>query len=458
MAASGFPPQAMAEEHLGRFTSYILLCLAMDALLLSAALGLSIVLHAEFSRWIASLYPIHALAWSKPNAFYVLGLAIILSTFVYEGIYRHGLPALDRTEALTRGLSLSFFFLISISFIVHQSDAISRFLIFITYFVSLILLVLCRPHLENYIARMTDIHPSVHIYSPNSMNADSLHVLRAQGFRFETARRSHEQEHAGAALVAMDSPECQLNLTRLELAHSEVGILPPLDRITPMGARPLNIRGGQIFVITHPLNKRCNRWLKRGTDMALSGLLLITLSPIIFTIMAALWLQSRGSAFYRQRRLGWHHRPFHIWKFRTMMDGADGKLVELLQRDPLLSDEFRKTWKLKNDPRVTPLGKWLRKTSLDELPQLWNVLRGDMSLVGPRAIVESELQVYGQAHEIIKTVRPGMTGIWQTSGRSDASYASRRDFDLYYVRNWSLWLDISLLIKTLQVVTLPGGY
>ena len=150
-------------------------------------------------------------------------------------------------------------------------------------------------------------------------------------------------------------------------------------------------------------------------------------------------------------------RRFRAWKFRTMHMNADALLQEHLERDPALRAEWEKDHKLKNDPRVTWIGKILRKTSLDELPQLWNVFCGEMSLVGPRPIVDAEIPKYGDHYDQYEKVPPGITGLWQISGRNNTSYEERVAFDAFYVRNWSPWFDLYILACTVKVVLRGEG-
>jgi lipopolysaccharide/colanic/teichoic acid biosynthesis glycosyltransferase len=162
---------------------------------------------------------------------------------------------------------------------------------------------------------------------------------------------------------------------------------------------------------------------------------------------------------YSQPRIGKDRRVFRAWKFRTMMPEADGLLEEFLERNPARRLEWRVNRKLQNDPRLTPVGRFLRQFSLDELPQLWNVFAGQMSLTGPRPIAADELVRYGEGIELYTKVLPGITGLWQVSGRSDTTYDERVRLDEYYVRNWSVWMDLWILGRTLRcVITRRGAY
>lgn len=197
--------------------------------------------------------------------------------------------------------------------------------------------------------------------------------------------------------------------------------------------------------------------LKRALDWTLMALGSPFVASLIALIAVLVKLDSPGPVFYRQKRVGHNGHLLWVWKFRTMVANADELLEDFLQFDESLRIEWEATHKLKDDPRVTPIGCFLRKTSLDELPQLWNVLRGEMSLVGPRPIVKDEIQHYATSYRLYTQVRPGLTGLWQISGRSDTSYSYRVSLDEYYVRHWSIWMDLYILIRTLWVVVKGSG-
>lgn len=192
------------------------------------------------------------------------------------------------------------------------------------------------------------------------------------------------------------------------------------------------------------------------------SLILLAAPYIILAFLVLVILikvDSPGPVFYRQTRIGRFGRKFPVYKFRTMAQNADKVLRDYLDKYPELEAEWLATHKLKNDPRVTRLGAVLRKLSLDELPQIWNIIIGDMSLVGPRPIVDAEVEKYGRCFELYIQVRPGLTGLWQVSGRNNTTYARRVELDEYYVRNQSLKLYLHILVKTVSVViTRDGAY
>ncbi|MFN3698979.1 MAG: sugar transferase, partial [Dictyoglomus sp.] len=194
-------------------------------------------------------------------------------------------------------------------------------------------------------------------------------------------------------------------------------------------------------------------YLKEIIDILLGTLGLIVFSPLFLIISILIKLDSKGPVFYKHLRVGRHGRPFYLWKFRTMYKDAD----KILDRYPELKREFEKEFKLKNDPRITKIGRFLRKFSLDEIPQIFNILKGEMSIVGPRPVTFKELEKYGSYADEILRVKPGLTGLWQVSGRSDVDYSQRVKFDLYYIQNWSVLLDIKIILKTIPSVLFGKG-
>ena len=200
---------------------------------------------------------------------------------------------------------------------------------------------------------------------------------------------------------------------------------------------------------------RYGRTLKRIGDVVFSLLVLTLGSPIFILIGILVKLSSPGSIFYIQKRVGRNYREFGCIKFRTMYQDADELLPNLLKKYPLMRKEFEQDFKLRHDPRITKLGRFLRRSSLDELPQFFNVLKGEMSVVGPRPIVSNEINKYSLFMEEVISVRPGLTGLWQVSGRNNLSYKKRVQLDLVYARNRTFLLDLEIIILTLGVLLFP---
>jgi lipopolysaccharide/colanic/teichoic acid biosynthesis glycosyltransferase len=206
-------------------------------------------------------------------------------------------------------------------------------------------------------------------------------------------------------------------------------------------ARPLSING-----------------LKRALDVLIAVSVFVFVSPLMLALAIAIRLTDGGPALYKQLRVGYGGRPFTVYKFRTMVQGADEMLPNLLARDPRAAEEWVRSQKLREDPRVLgAVGRFLRVTSLDELPQLFNIMRGEMSVVGPRPIVAAEVVKYRSYFRYYKAVRPGVTGLWQVSGRNNVSYAKRVRLDAAYARKWCLALDFWILWRTVPAVIMRRG-
>lgn len=201
------------------------------------------------------------------------------------------------------------------------------------------------------------------------------------------------------------------------------------------------------------------KFTKRIIDIigSIIGILILIPTALIIYLARKVLKEDKGPLFYEQLRYGKNGKVFRLYKFRSMCIGADKKLKEYLEDNDEAREEFEKTHKLQNDPRITKIGNFLRKSSLDELPQMINILKGDMSFVGPRPVVEKEVEEYGTNKDKFLSVRPGLTGYWQVNGRSNTTYEERMKMELYYVDNCSLWLDIKIFFKTFITVFKKEG-
>jgi undecaprenyl-phosphate galactose phosphotransferase len=235
--------------------------------------------------------------------------------------------------------------------------------------------------------------------------------------------------------------------------------LPQMEIFPVFGSHSVSVGHFGGLEMVNRTRMKALRWEKDILDWIATLIVLVLTSPLMVVIALLVKTTSSGPVFYKAKRLGKKGRPIEVYKFRSMYADADERLERLLRENTELAREFKSNFKLRNDPRVTPLGKFLRRTSLDELPQLLNVFKGEMSLVGPRPIVDQEVKYYAGNYEVFSSVKPGITGLWQTSGRSDSSYDERVGFDVYYVLNWSPWMDIWILIRTaFCVITMKGAY
>ena len=236
-----------------------------------------------------------------------------------------------------------------------------------------------------------------------------------------------------------------------------IDYMPTAHAFPIFGARAVSFDGIGGLEMVNQGRMKVKRVQKLIVDGMFSFVAFVALSPLFVAIPLLIKMTSRGPVFYRHKRLGMNGREIRIWKFRSMYSDADIRLKKILANNPKAVEEWESNFKLKDDPRVTLFGRLLRKTSLDELPQLFNVFSGDMALIGPRPIVEKEIQHYGDAYKVFSSVRPGITGLWQVSGRTDTGYERRVALDAYYVLNWSPWMDLWILIRTVFAVLLMRG-
>ncbi len=269
--------------------------------------------------------------------------------------------------------------------------------------------------------------------------------------------REHGINHAIVAFPDLAGSELAQLIRNHARDFRRVLVIPNLDGLSSLGVASRDMNGVLGLQITQGAASRSRLALKRAFDCASTSIAMFLLLPPLFALWLAVRISSPGPVFYGQRRIGKNGAEFTAWKFRSMHPRADELLAAHLAANPELKEEWERDHKLKNDPRVTGIGRLLRKTSMDELPQLWNVARGDMSLVGPRPIVRAETARYGEHLDAYLSVRPGITGLWQVSGRNNTTYEERVRYDEYYVRNWSVWLDLYILARTVRTVVLSEG-
>lgn len=274
-------------------------------------------------------------------------------------------------------------------------------------------------------------------------------------------RRQQNIVLAHAAIIAMPNLSGHETVNLIEdclTQYRRVVIIPDIAEVPSLWVKPRDMVGMLGLEIPSNLIDPLARISKRSFDMAFALLTLPLWLPIGAVLAAAIWIEDRSNPFFIQKRIGHNGRKFQAWKFRTMHPDAEALLQKKLREDPALAEEWSNNFKLKKDPRITMVGRFLRRTSLDEIPQLINILRGEMSLVGPRPLpAYHHEELPARARELRERARPGMTGLWQVSGRSEAGHAGMPKWDTYYVRNWSVWLDIVIFIRTIRTVVSGHG-
>lgn len=368
-------------------------------------------------------------------------------------------------------------------FFQKQGEEVSRLVIFIALFLSLPLIPLNRMFVKKLLVRFKLWGVPTVVYGDAATSRTIVKSLKEnKGFGYVpvgvfNSRLFHQIEEiegvpivggsrgfAGSAPVAILAVPGIERERLVELLdgplsfYRHVIIIPNLFEVQSLWVKTRDLGGVLGLEVSRNLLDPFASKTKRLFEYAAVLLSAIFWFPLCATLGILIWLENRASPFFLQERIGENGCKFKTWKFRTMIPNAEAVLREKLAEDEALRLEWEANYKLKNDPRITKIGAILRKTSLDELPQLINVLRGEMSLVGPRPLPDyHHNELNSQTKSLRERVRPGLTGLWQVSGRSDAGTLGMQRWDTYYVRNWSVWLDIVILVRTIQTVIKGGG-
>ncbi|MCX6082321.1 MAG: undecaprenyl-phosphate galactose phosphotransferase WbaP [Chloroflexi bacterium] len=409
---------------------------------------------------------------------------MVLILFSRKGLYPAvGMHYVDELGQIVSSTSLAFLVMISVTFIFKNTQYYSRLILIIAWALSLVFIPLIRYVLRRILIRWQLWGEPVVIigeYSSATKLCEYFTLNSGLGLRpvavfrddnssdkkpmdfNETERLAKIQASKYSiktALIVIDNlNDIDLLVERFRNVFQRLILIKDkqgrfgLDSLVSLDF--LDILGLQV---KNNLYSASAKFLKRFIDVLVTVFGIVILSPLLFLIAIMIKIDSPGKVFYRQIRLGKQGRPLVLLKFRTMHQNADDLLSNELARDPKLKNEWDRYQKLKIDPRVTRVGRILRKFSLDELPQLWNVVRGEMSLVGPRPIMVSQREIYGKIIQDYVQVAPGITGLWQVSGRNQTTFLRRAELDREYIQRWSPWLDIFILLKTIKVVLLQNG-
>lgn len=458
----------------------VILTLVGDALALFCAAGL-----AMWLRYMGNGYvdvAVYLQLW--------LSIIVFWALFAAQGLY----PGLllsppDELKRLSQGVTLGFLLLAMGTFLSRQGHLYSRGVFLLAWIFALFAVPLMRSFLRRlgYILRIwgypavifgagetgtivaqtllkrprLGLRPVLMLDDDPQKIGSSVHGVSVLG-PLDLDLSSWLHTDRAVAIIAMPGISPQRLKTIMEsytLTFSRVILIPDLFGVTSLWVSAFDLDGILGLDIRQKLLDKRRQFIKRVMELVIIILALPLVLPLVLIISVLIKLDSRGPIFFRHQRIGFGGQDITIWKFRTMVPNADQRLQTCLAADPNLRQEWSSYQKLRHDPRVTRMGRFLRASSLDELPQLYNVLRGDLSLVGPRPIVWAEVEKYQEGFELYKRVRPGLTGLWQISGRSSTSYKLRVNLDGYYVRNWSVWFDIYILAKTpLQILGRKGAY
>jgi Undecaprenyl-phosphate galactose phosphotransferase WbaP len=410
--------------------------------------------------------------------------------FSYEGLYTKRFSFWDEIKALWLAAFFSTAGIFTIVSVGKLTDSISRTVIVLMGALSIIASPLIRRLVKRILRRFGLLKRRVLILGAGATGTLIASALRREpnygyeviGFLDDDAEKTGmkidgAKVHRGVDRAADYLRAC--NITDLFIAMPGAGkerlqglindlqhkverifFVPDIFGVAVLGTNLQHFSNEEAFALElrNNLAEPLNIIFKKLFDVVVSILLLPVFFLLIAVIAIFLKLDSPGPIIFSQERIGKNGRTFRCFKFRTMYADAGERLKGLLEGDSAAKEEYGKFWKLRNDPRVTRVGRFLRATSLDEVPQILNVIRGDMSLVGPRPVTREEIdKYYGESAGLCLSVLPGMTGLWQVSGRSNTSYDYRIALDTWYVRNWNLWLDIVILLKTVGVVLKKEG-
>ncbi len=403
--------------------------------------------------------------------------------FFYEGLYPSvGISFWEEMKGLIKGDAIAFIVVIILTFITRTSIHFSRPVISMAFILSLIIIPLLRRVARSFLRSVGLWTKEVVLVGTNpaigqvmcNLEKHPDWGLRTAGVVMPEGEPAPERLKVLGAIERMEDIKLKSDevivampeLSRQRLSEvveksariaPVVKVVPDLYGLASAGVQTHDLDGMLLLEMEDRLARPRNRAIKRAFDIAVSSICLILLSPVFMLVALIIKLDSSGPVFFGHERIGKGGKPFRCYKFRTMVSNAAEVLEQLLENDPEARSQWEKDFKLKHDPRITRIGRFLRKTSLDELPQLWNVLKGEMSLVGPRPIITEEVEKYGDKSRYFFKVIPGITGLWQVSGRNDIDYNERVMLDEYYAKNWSLWLDIEILIRTFGAVLKRQG-
>ena len=461
----------------------ILLLFFGDILAILAIFRISILLRESVLPRLVPGMPAPTYSLRNYSWIFVVWLLIM----IYEEGYSKRFALWDELKFIWKSSFFSAVAIFTMLFIMKRGHEYSRALIITMTLMTMVLFPLARIYFKRLLYSMGLMRRKILIIGsgPSAANActaimnepnlgyeiagfvdDSPRCREICGFKVRQGIEKVERYIKSAAVhdVAIAKPELdKAALTRLinHIQHKAENTLyiPDITGIAVSGTELRHFFREQTMIIeiknnlANPLIYLVKRLIDYLAGMAITALLL----PLMFAIALLIRLDSKGPAILRQKRLGKRAKGFYCYKFRTMHPDAEESLRKILESSTAAREEYEKYWKLTDDPRITRIGKILRKTSLDELPQILNVMRGEMSMIGPRPYLPREWEYIKEESPVIHALPPGITGLWQVSGRNNQDYNFRITMDSWYVKNWSLWLDVMILMKTVGVVLKTDG-
>lgn len=422
-----------------------------DAFTLYISIALALLLRNVFHEYFELSPPHDSELYLKFTLLYL----VMLITFCSFGIYRNRFDFWQELQRVIKGLFYSIIIILSVLAMIKQNQDYSRFVLISSFVIAGVLIPLQKYLLKRLLFKIGWWKKEARLIGKDRFFFK--HVLRNPYLGYVHSK----QENAKTLFVSSSHTKEQLETILHEALckRQEVIFIPTVKNFDFSDAHIIHLFNARanLIIVENNLFKRFNRLTKAIIDHLLSLLILPALLLVIGIIAWRIKREDNGSVFFKQTRLGQNSQEFGCYKFRSMRENSDQLLKDYLNEHPEEIEYYAKYHKYMNDPRITKIGHFIRKTSLDELPQILNVLKGEMSLIGPRPYIPSEKEKIGDNVDMILAVKPGITGLWQVSGRSDVDFTSRVEMDVWYVRNWSIWSDIIILIKTVQVVLLRKG-
>jgi len=455
-------------------TLYTLALLGLDVAAYTAAFYLAVKARIWFGNFLESVPEFGGDAMRFGDLYFMPML--FLTIFFYEGLYQRRSPFIDELRDIGKSLAMLTILLFALISLGKLTHLVSRFTIIMMGPIAFAIIGLAR-YWGKIILHRLDIGTQNLLIIGDELNAEKtkreLLAEHTLGYKFAGFVSIKKVPKNLPELISTLNIQCVLiaapdfNREKLYRLAGEVHrhvhhvlMIPEMRSGALLNSELYHLFVNQLFLIKmrNSLSEATSRFSKMAFDYTVILLTLPFWLPVICLLGLLVKLTSDGPAIFAQARIGQHGETIRVYKFRSMFADAEARLKILLARDKNARAEWKQSLKLKNDPRITRFGAFLRKTSLDELPQLFNVLKGEMSLVGPRPVPAKELKErYRDKSDHYKLVRPGMTGLWQISGRNDVTYEQRVNMDTWYVFNWSLYIDLVILYKTIGVVLKKRG-
>ena len=433
------------------FISKIIFVL-FDIIIITFSIYLAYVLRSSFDTLSIQTIPL-----TEHLSFYPLYIILIL-LFTYEGIYTYRYDFWHESRLILKGIIFSAIIVFAYLAMTKSIQDYSRFIIGFSFLFMAILLPLSKNMSKKMLHTLGLWQKKAKIYGNDPFLTDEIYGNPYLGYI-----KPESGEEPSTVFVnsrESDLPTLKKIISSEIKTKEEVIFIPLMDDydLTHSHIYDLSNTRTNLIIFQNRLKSRYRIVFKNVSDFTLSLVIFPFLVPVMLMIAYKIKKSNPDEKiFFKQKRLGKNGKPFTCYKFQTMYENGNELLEAYLKEHPEEIEYYETYHKYKNDPRITKAGHFLRRTSLDELPQIFNVFRGDMSFIGPRPYMLSEKEQIGEEIETILSVKPGITGLWQVSGRSEVNFRSRVELDVWYIRNWNLWMDLVILIKTIKTVLFKDG-